>query len=233
MGFLILLLRVGVTESGMFNKTKEHGVSRGDFLMIFKKRETLTKFIAVILIGVPIWYVIGILVTFAPEFGKDFGMAEAVTAGKAVMWSYLGLALGDFLSGFVSQALKSRKKAILLYIASTAVMVTFHLLFAGHSAFVFYGFCVVMGFFGGYWAMFVTVAAEQFGTNIRSTVTTSVPNFVRASVIPATWIFQYFKDDYGVRGSGAITGVIAFSIGLLALLWLEETFNKDLDYHEV
>lgn len=233
MGFLILLLRVGVTESGLFNKTKEHGVSRGNFFMVFRKRETVQKFIAVILIGVPIWYVVGILVTFAPEFGKAFGMTEAVTAGRAVLWCYAGLAIGDFSSGIVSQWLKSRKKAILFYILGTAGAVVLHLLFAGASAVVFYSFCALMGFFAGYWAMFVTVAAEQFGTNIRSTVTTSVPNFVRGAVIPLTATFQYFKVEFGVIGGGAVTGVITFVIALGALVWLEETFHKDLDYHEV
>ncbi|MEK7357970.1 MAG: MFS transporter, partial [Bdellovibrionota bacterium] len=233
LGFLILLLRVGVRESGMFNKAKEEGVTRGDFLMIFRRRETLVKFIAVILIGVPIWYVIGILVTFAPEFGKAFGIAEPLKAGRAVLWSYAGLAFGDFMSGFVSQKFRSRKKAILCYILATAVAVTLHLLFAGTSATIFYASCVVMGFCGGYWAMFITVAAEQFGTNIRATVTTAVPNFVRGSVIPVTALFQMLKDSYGVVGSGAITGVVAFAIGLVALFWLEETFHKDLDYNEV
>lgn len=233
MGFLILLLRVGVRESGMFNKTKEHGVSRGDFTMIFRRRETFTKFVAVILIGVPIWYVVGILVTFAPEFGQAFGMEETLTAGRAVLWCYAGLALGDFMSGLVSQAFKSRKKAIFAYMVAAALAVTFHLNFAGTSATVFYTFCVIMGFFAGYWAMFITVAAEQFGTNIRSTVTTSVPNFVRGAVIPLTAIFQFFKPGFGVVGSGAITGVVAFVVAVAALLWLEETFHKDLDYHEV
>ncbi|MES2854416.1 MAG: MFS transporter, partial [Bdellovibrionota bacterium] len=208
MGFLVLLLRVGVRESGMFHRAKETGVARGNFFSIFFKGETLKKYVAVILIGVPIWYVIGILVTFTPEFGRSWGMVDVPTAGRAVLFCYAGLALGDFTSGLFSQALQSRKKAILAYLLGTAASIVLYMFVARQSVFVYYGTCVVMGFFAGYWAMFVTVAAEQFGTNIRSTVTTSVPNFVRASVIPLTMMFQYWIPGMGVMWAGAATGVV-------------------------
>ncbi len=233
MGLLILLLRVGVTESGMFAKIKTHdSVERGDFRLLFKSRTNLVKYAAVILIGVPIWYVVGILLTFTPEFGREWGMTEIPTAGKAVMFGYLGLAIGDFASGLMSQFAKSRKKIILLYILITAAAVVLHLLFGRTSLANYYAFCVLMGFGAGYWAMFVTVAAEQFGTNIRSTVTTSAPNFVRGAVIPLTILFEAFVPSLGIVGSGVLAGVVTFTVALGALALLDETFHKDLDYVE-
>ena len=233
MGFLILLLRVGVRESGLFNKVREEReVSRGNFFSLFTRKATFAKYVAVILIGVPIWYVVGILVTLTPEFGKAFGMTDLPTAGRAVMFTYIGLAVGDFASGLLCQWAKSRKKVIFGYIVLTAIAVGLHLTFSRASTFAYYSFCVLMGFGGGYWAMFVTVAAEQFGTNIRSTVTTSAPNFVRAAVIPLTILFQATLPALGVVGSGIATGVLSFVVALLALARLEETFHKDLDYLE-
>ena len=233
MGFLILLLRVGVRESGLFNKVREEReVSRGNFLSLFTRKATFAKYVAVILIGVPIWYVVGILVTLTPEFGKAFGMTDLPTAGRAVMFTYMGLAVGDFASGLLCQWTKSRKKVIFGYIVMTAIAVGLHLTFSRASTFAYYSLCVLMGFGGGYWAMFVTVAAEQFGTNIRSTVTTSAPNFVRAAVIPLTILFKAGLPALGVVGSGIATGVLSFVVALLALARLEETFHKDLDYLE-
>ncbi len=233
MGFLILLLRVGVRESGLFSKVcEEDSVSRGDFFSLFKTRATLSKYLAVILIGVPIWYVVGILVTFTPEFGKAWNMVDLPTAGRAVMFTYIGLAVGDFASGLMSQLAQSRKKVILLYILLTAAMVAVHLVVSRQSSTLYYAMCVLMGFGAGYWAMFVTVAAEQFGTNIRSTVTTSAPNFVRGAVIPLAFLFQTGAARFGVNTAGIMVGFLSFGVALFALSRLEETFHKDLDYLE-
>jgi MFS family permease len=233
MGFLILLLRVGVRESSLFSKVREEeSISRGDFFSLFKSRATLSKYLAVILIGVPIWYVVGILVTFTPEFGKAWNMVDLPTAGRAVMFTYLGLAVGDFASGLMSQLAQSRKKVILLYILLTAAMVAVHLVVSRQSSTLYYAMCVLMGFGAGYWAMFVTVAAEQFGTNIRSTVTTSAPNFVRGAVIPLAFLFQTGAARFGVSTAGIMVGFLSFGVALFALSRLEETFHKDLDYLE-
>ena len=232
LGFLILLLRVGVRESGMFHSTKEKGVSRGDFFMLFRRGPLFAKYLAVIIIGVPIWYIVGILVTFTPEFGKAFQMSELPTAGRAVMFCYLGLAIGDFATGLLSQKAQSRKRIILIYVVGTALTAALHLLVAGTSMTVYYASCTLMGFFAGYWAMFITVAAEQFGTNIRSTVATSVPNFVRGATIPLTLAFQALSGPVGVLGSAALVGVVVFALAIAALAYIEETFHKDLDYVE-
>jgi MFS family permease len=232
MGFLILLLRVGVTESGMFEKVKDATVSRGNFLMLFATRERVIKFISCIVIGIPVWYVVGIFLTFAPEFGKAFGMTEMPTGGDAVMYGYIGISLGDISSGLISQWLQSRRKAILLFLAVTVASVITHLVYPHSTRFTFYATCLFMGFGVGYWAMFVQVAAEQFGTNIRSTVTTSVPNFVRGAVIPLTASFQWGVPQFGAIHTVIVIGVFTLAITLLGLYALEESFHKDLDYHE-
>jgi putative MFS transporter len=234
MGFAILLLRVGVTESGMFHKAKEKAASHGNVMMLFNNRARFVKFLNCVLIGIPIWYVVGILLTFAPEFGKAFGMATAPTAGKAVMYGYIGLSIGDLSSGLVSQWLQSRKKAVLIFLGISTIGVALHLTLSHGSATptMFYTTCVLMGIGVGYWAMFVQVAAEQFGTNIRSTVTTSVPNFVRGATIPLTAAFHWGSPTYGVTMVAAVLGLITLAITLMALKGLEESFHKDLDYHE-
>lgn len=232
MGFLILLLRVGVTESGLFHKAKASSVSRGNFFSLFHTRSRTFKFLHCIAIGVPIWFVVGILYTFAPEFGQALGMTEMPTGGKAVMWGYLGLSMGDLSSGLVSQWLKSRRKAIFLFLAVTGIGVVLHLAIPHASVESFYATCWLTGVGAGYWAMFVQVAAEQFGTNIRSTVTTSVPNFVRGAVIPLTESFRFGVKHFGVLPSAIGVGVITFSIALYSIWAMDETFHKDLDYHE-
>lgn len=231
MGFLILLLRVGVRESGMFHRVREEAeVVRGSFLVLFSKRELFLKYLAVILVGVPLWFMVGILLTFTPEFAKDFAMSDLPTAGKAVMFGYLGLSIGDIASGLLSQWLKSRRKVILFSIIGTSFAVAMHMIFARLSLTAYYLSCLHMGIWCGYWAMFITVAAEQFGTNIRSTVTTSIPNFVRASVIPLTFLFRLWVPSVGIVVSAAFVGTITVILALVALWYLEETFHKDLDY---
>lgn len=232
MGFLILLLRVGVTESGLFEQTKEKAVSRGNFFMLFQSKDRALRFLNCILIGVPIWFVIGILFTFAPEFGQAMKMTELPTGGKAVMFGYIGISLGDLTSGLLSQYFRSRKKAVLAFVLLTIAGVAAHLTIQHSSPASFYATCLIMGLGAGYWAMFVQIAAEQFGTNIRSTVTTSVPNFVRGAVIPLTEGFKYLVPTLGVVQSSVAVGSLSFAIALAALWALKETFHLDLNYNE-
>lgn len=232
MGLLLLVLRISVSESGMFKEMKASDVTSGNFFMLFKNKKIFFKYLSVIAIGVPIWYVIGILITFSPEFGKAFGMSSLPSAGKAVMFSYLGLAAGDFSSGLLSQWLKSRKKVFGIFLFLLALFVGIYFTIAGDSLFTYYVMCVLLGFAAGYWAIFVTVASEQFGTNIRATVTTTAPNFVRGCVIPLTTGFQFFQSVMGIRNSAILIGSIAVLISLVCLNHLEETFNKDLNYVE-
>jgi putative MFS transporter len=232
MGFALLALRIGVYESGMFESVKQVGSSRGNVLQLFNTWARARKYLAVILIGVPIWYVIGILITFSPEIGRALGMTEAPTAGNAVMYAYLGLAAGDFGSGFLSQFLGSRRRVVLLFQGLTVAFVAMYFFLAPFSLEAFYALCVALGFGVGYWAVFVTVASEQFGTNIRATATTTVPNVVRGSVVLLTSSVAWLRPHVGVVHSAMIVGAAALAIGILALRGIEETFGKELDYVE-
>ena len=232
MGFALLALRVGVYESGMFENVKQIGTSRGNVLQLFNRWDRARKYFAVILIGVPIWYVIGILITFSPEIGRAVGMTEPPTAGRAVMFAYLGLAGGDFASGFFSQFIGSRRRVVLLFQLMTVAFVAVYFFLAPFTLTAFYALCVALGFSVGYWAVFVTVASEQFGTNIRATATTTVPNVVRGSVVLLTSSVSWLRPQVGVVTSALIVGIVALAIALVALWGLEETYGKDLDYVE-
>jgi len=231
LGLILLVARVSVFESGIFLKVKEQGVQRGNFFQLFNKKERLIKFIGCILIGLPIWYVIGILITFSPEFAKAMKIT-GVIAGDAVMFSYIGLAAGDMISGVTSQIIRSRKKTVFTFIFLTLVFVVGFLYWPFQSAFGFYVGCFLLGFGVGYWALFVTIAAEQFGTNLRSTVATTVPNFIRGTVIPLTIIFKYFREQLGILGGALLLGIITIIIAFWALRLIDETFGRDLDFVE-
>lgn len=232
LGLLLLLLRVSIFESGMFEKVKTEKVSRGNMLMLFNNTSRLMKYLRCILIGVPIWYAIGILITFSPELGKALGVVGEISSGKAVMISYLGLAAGDLSSGMISQWLRSRKRVVMFYMMLTLAFVVVYLIYTPQTLHGFYWICFALGLSVGYWALFVTVAAEQFGTNIRATVTTSVPNFVRGTVVPVTLLFNYWKESYGLVNSALYVGLLTLLVGFIALYFMEETYHKDLDYLE-
>ena len=233
LGFGLLLLRVGVVESGMFkNITEQAGVSRGNFFSFFTNADQFSRYIKCIGIGLPTWFVIAILATFGNEFGKALGITEEIQPGLAIMWCYVGLAVGDLASGFISHAFESRKKGVAL-LMGIALMSSIVYLFAGiTSATTLYGLCLVMGFGIGYWAMFVTIGAEQFGTNLRATAATTVPNMVRGLVIPMTLSYQALKPYIATINAGAVVGVVCFAIGFYSILTIPETHGKDLDYLE-
>ena len=232
LGLVLLILRISVFESGMFEKMKVKNIKRGNLVMLFGNKARLIKYLSSILIGLPIWFVVGILITFSPEFGRALGLSEPVEAGKAVMLTFAGQVAGDIISGFLSQYLKSRKKVILVFISLSFCLVLTYLLAPINSVNMFYLVCICLGLFNGYWTLFVTVAAELFGTNLRATVATTVPNFVRGAVIPLTSLFILGKGYFGIVYSALSVGLLAFVIALVALKFLEETFTKDLDYTE-
>lgn len=231
MGLLLLVLRFNVFESGMFKQIKENTVDRGNILMILTDGKRFAKYMMAILVGLPIWFVVGILITFSPEFGAAKGV-EGINAGKAVMVAFSGQVFGDIMSGLLSQYLKSRKKVIGLFILMSLGMVIAYLTFPMNSLFSFYLLCALLGFCNGYWTLFITIAAELFGTNLRATVATTVPNFVRGATIPLAALFVQFKPDFGVIQSGLIIGVATSAVALIALYFLEETFTKDMNFVE-
>ncbi|MCE7043911.1 MFS transporter [Dyadobacter sp. CY312] len=231
MGLLLLVLRFNVFESGIFDKVKEKAVDKGNVLMILTNWKRLSKYLMAILIGLPIWFVVGILITFSPEFGIAKGV-DGINAGKAVMLAFSGQVFGDIVSGLLSQYLKSRKKVIGLFIILSLAMVVGYLLIPITDPFSFYTLCALLGFCNGYWTLFITIAAELFGTNLRATVATTVPNFVRGATIPLAALFVQFKPDIGVIQSGLLLGVGTSAVALLALYFIEETFTKDMDFIE-
>ncbi|HEY9843404.1 MAG: MFS transporter [Candidatus Sericytochromatia bacterium] len=235
LGLCLLLLRVSLYESGMFARLKASAdVSRGNFFMLFQGRERVLKYLCCILIGLPIWYAIGILITFSPEFGKALGMPlDALpVAGESVKYAYIGLALGDLASGSLSQLWQSRKKVVYLFLLLTGLSIAAYFCFGGISLPMFYTCCGFVGFAVGYWAVFVTIASEQFGTNIRSTVTTTTPNFIRGTTVPITLAFNALKEPLGLSGAAIGIGVFTLLIAVACLIPLQETFGKDLDYLE-
>jgi MFS family permease len=232
LGLLLLFLRVSVYESHMFSTMETQSVRRGHFLSLFTDRRRFFKYLHSILIGMPIWYCVGILITFSPEFAKALSVSGPVSAGKAVMFCYLGLVFGDFGSGFLSQYFRSRKKIILAFLSLSTLMVALYFRLNNATPSLFYLWCVAMGISVGYWAVFVTVAAEQFGTNLRATVASTVPNFIRGMVIPITFFFRIAKEHFGILTGGATVGVVCILIAFYSLYRLEETFHKDLDYVE-
>jgi putative MFS transporter len=231
MGLLLLLLRVSVFESGMFNQAKEMNVSRGNFFMFFTDRVRFFNYLRCILIGLPTWYVIGVLVTFSDQFGKNMGIVEPIDPGKAIMFAYVGISLGDIAIGFVSQALKSRKKALFIFYGMTMIFMTLFFLQRGSAA-TMYLICGALGFATGFWAIFVTMAAEQFGTNLRATAATTVPNMVRGALPLMILLFKALRERLGFINGGIITAIIIMVITLIAAYFTKETFTKDLDYYE-
>jgi MFS family permease len=232
LGLLLLVLRMKVFESGMFKSIKERKIQRGNMLMLFNSRQRFAKYFKCILVGLPIWFVVGILITFSPEFGKAIGIDQPVEAGKAVMFAFSGQVAGDIVSGFISQYFKSRKKAILVFLVLSSLFILAYLLVPAKQLFAFYAICACLGFANGYWTLFITISAELFGINLRSTVATTAPNFVRGAIIPLTAIFIWLKPQVGIINSALAVGLGTLLIAFLALWFLDETFSKDLNYIE-
>ena len=234
MGLLLLILRISVFESGMFHEVKKMDVQRGNFFMLFNNKDRLKRYILSILIGLPTWFVIGVLVSFSSEFGKRMGIKEKIDPGKAIMYAYAAIAIGDILVGFISQWLKSRKKALYIFYFITAVfMVLFFTAQWNGTAQSMYWICAGLGFGTGFWAIFVTMGAEQFGTNLRATATTTIPNMVRGMLtILILPLFKGLRSLTDYYTGGWITAIIIMVITVVAAIFLEETFNKDFNFVE-
>lgn len=240
MGLILLVLRVGILESGMFEHTKQQKVRRGNFLDLFKNKATAFQYLSVIMIAVPVWYVMGILITFAPEIFTSMDITHfKPDAGKSIMYAYLGITFGDIASGAISQWFKSRKKALALFMTMTFISVFLYFKYAVISETYYYVVITIIGFATGYWAVFISTAAELFGTNIRATATTTAPNFVRGAVIPLSLLFRFFETLF-VKEQGSpdsktaaiAVGIVVAILALMAWINLKETFHKDLNYTE-
>jgi putative MFS transporter len=232
LGLALLALRIGVHESGMFTRAAAAGVARGDFFALFRTRDRIKRYLAVIAVAVPIWYVVGILIFFSSEIGRAMGMPVAPEPPRALLWCYGGLAIGDVLSGGLSQLLGSRRRALGVFLGLTALSILAYFTVATASLTAFYATCGALGVATGYWAVFMTTAAEQFGTNLRATATTTVPNFVRGAVVPMTLIYAAIRPAVGVSAGALIIGIAALLLAVIALAVLPETHGRDLDFVE-
>lgn len=234
MGIILLLMRIGVHESGMYKNIKEDvKISKGNLLMLFRNMTTFGKYISVIIVGIPIWYTINSYIFFSKEMGQAMGMADIPAPAKAIMYNYIGLSLGDLCSGYISQKLKSRNKAIFLFLCLSIIAIAFYLTIGKTSITLFYTSCVFIGFSAGYWAVFNITASEQFGTNLRATVTTSTPNFVRGAVPAVNFCIDIFRQSGQPYIQSTIyVGIIVFGLAFLILRLMEDTFGKDLNYTE-
>lgn len=235
LGLILLALRIGTFESGMFKNLEKTGIKRGDFFSLFTNKKRFKKYIACIFVGLPIWYAIGILVFFSTGFAEALNVQGDVVVGQAIMYAYIGLSFGDLLAGVLSQLMKSRKKVVVYFIITTLIMTAVYLFNTGISKEAFYFESFLIGTCSGFWGLFVTIASEQFGTNLRSTVTTTVPNFVRGAVVPITLSFQYLGkiDSIGTIYSALIVGIVITILAIISIFSLEESFSKDLDYNEL
>ncbi|HXC63440.1 MAG TPA: MFS transporter [bacterium] len=233
LGLALLALRVGLAESSLFKRAAEGTVERGRFFSLFSSPKHFMKYLKIICIGLPLWYLIGILITFCPEFGLSFGLSVAPSAGFAVAVYYIGLAVGDMSSGLISQHFKSRRKVIAGFMAFQMLGVGLYFTLGRASLEAFYACCIFVGVAGGYWALFVTMGAEQYGTNLRATVATTAPNMVRGALVPMTFAFSLFRaHGLGLSGSALLLGVLVFAVALWGLWGTEESFGRDLDYLE-
>ncbi|MEY3984545.1 MAG: hypothetical protein RL160_2104 [Bacteroidota bacterium] len=236
LGLALLALRAGTFESGMFHQMKQQGTSRGNFFMLFSNRNRFIKYLACIVIGLPVWYVVGILISLSERFAAVLNIQGTISNGESIMYCYLGLSAGDLFSGLLSQWLRSRRKIIIGYLLTCFLLCLVFLFTKNLSVPVFYGLSFLLGAGTGYWALFVTNASEQFGTNLRATVTSTVPNFVRGAFYLIGLGFTSLSESLfsgDIIYGALLVGVICFLLAIAGVLVVKETFGKDLDYVEV
>ena len=232
LGMILLALRVSVHESGLYSQLKNTSVSRGNFLMFFNNRERFIRYARCILVGLPAWFIIGVLVTFSDQFGKEFGI-PGIDPGKAIMFLYLAIAFGDLSVGLLSQRLKSRKKALFIFYGITILFMTLYFLQEGGSASSFYFVCAGLGYGAGFTVVYITMSAEQFGTNLRASAAISIPNMVRGALPLIILLFKFSRGVFHSYVTGGwVTGTILFVIAIPAAWFMEETFGKELDFVE-
>jgi MFS family permease len=232
LGLLLLFMRFQTFESEMFDKVEKQKVQRGNFFMLFKTKERALRYLSCIAIGLPVWFCVGLLIKFSDKFATVLEVEGTIDPTTCIIFCYLGLSGGDLISGFISQFLKSRKKIIFFYLGTTVIISLYFLLIHHHSVNTFYALAALLGATTGYWVLFVSNAAEQFGTNIRSTVASTVPNFVRGSTVPIVLTFKYIEPSFGVINSALIIGGVTIGIAAIALAYLPETFGKNLNFIE-
>lgn len=233
LGLMLLVLRAGALESGLFKKALERGdVRKGNFLMLFRTKQRALTYLGSVLIGLPIWFTVGVLINQSDVIGKALGVQGEVNVGDSVMWSYIGLSIGDLISGALSQLLRSRRKVVFIYLGLLGTCVLVFLLRTNVTLHWFNFMCCMLGAATGFWALFVTMASEQFGTNLRSTVTNTAPNFVRGATYPITVSFKSLIPSIGAPMAALVVGAVCLALSFIGTLSVKETFHSDMDFHE-
>ncbi len=232
LGVLLLVLRIRLSESGLYSNVKQTGIHRGNFLLFFTRKSLFSRYIKCVFIGIPAWYIIGVLVAFSDQFGKAFGINN-IDPGQAIMVLYLSIALGDLSVGWLSEKLKSRKKTLFIFYGITILFIILYFLQSGGSAFMFYAICAGIGYGTGFNVVYITMGAEQFGTNLRASAAISVPNMVRGALPLISLLFKFTRGTFNSIITGGIaTGIVLFAIAITAGLLIPETYGKELDFVE-
>jgi MFS family permease len=232
LGLLLLTLRLGTFESNLFHHQETPTKSRGNFFLLFQSKERALRYLSCIAVGIPVWYSVGILIKFSKPFSIWCQVTTPIDIPTAIVFTYLGLSFGDLLSSLISQWLRSRKKTILYYLITAVLVTTVYITMNNVSDYFFYFMCFLIGSATGYWALFVSMSAELFGTNIRATVASTTPNFVRGATVPLVLGFKALEPLWGMGNAAAFLGVISFGLAFLGLSYLKESFGKDLNYNE-
>ncbi|MCX7758806.1 MAG: MFS transporter [bacterium] len=230
LGFILLFFISNTVESDIFSK-QQKDVSKGNVILLFNRPERLMRYVLVFLLGVPIWFVFSILIIFSPEVAQSIGLKDKIVAANSIMLAYLGVSAGDMFAGILTQKFRSRKKAIIFFYFLSVITV-FLYFFVNFNFYTFYFYNFLLGFASGYWILFLLVGAENFGTNIRSTVVNTLPNFVRGSVFVISSVFIYLKSVIGFVSSAILMTCLFFGLSMLALIFIKETFGRDLDFTE-
>lgn len=235
MGLALLFLRMGVLESRMYDRSRSASVPHGSLLMFLKSRERFMRYLRGILIGLPVWYIIGVLISFSDEFASRFGIS-GFDQPTALMLQYVALLFGDMTAGLLSNYIKSRKKTLLIFYGITAVfLLLFFGLKGGGSATNMYLICMGLGFGSGISVLYITMSAESFGTNLRATAAISIPNLVRGCLPLILILFRFLRSENLINNyvsAAAVTGVVVMLIGLWSLYYTKETWGKELDFLE-
>lgn len=233
LGLLLLVMRAGAFESGLFKSAlKRTDIIKGNVLMLFRTRDRAKRYVCAVLIGLPVWFVVGVLINQSDTIAKAIGVNGVVNVGDSVMWGYVGLSIGDLLSGILSQWMRSRRKVVLIYLAVLTTSTLVFTLSTDVSLPWFHAMCCLLGISTGFWALFVTIASEQFGTNLRSTVTNTVPNLVRGATIPITLSFTGLLPWVGASAAAVIVGAVCIGLSFIGVMGVKETFHDDMDFME-
>jgi MFS family permease len=230
LGIILLTLRVGTFESGMFEETSQSNIQRGNFFLLFKTKERALRYLACIAMGLPVWFCVGILIKFSKTFALLSNLQ--IDISTAIIFTYLGLSFGDLMSSLLSQYFRSRKKTISIYLWLTVLVTCTYLLVHPIGLNFFYFLCFALGSATGYWALFVSMSAELFGTNVRATVASTTPNFVRGSVVPLVLSFKAMEGYWGSITAAMILGSITIGLAIISARYLQESFGKDLNFQE-